>query len=423
MTRIDPSRSPNRLAAVLLALLAAALAGLVVAFAISFNLADRQFRLAALAERQAAAVARIEARSQPNAAPDALRAALADYRALIGEETALVGADGALAAHQRGEAAAALRLERLALAGQPNAAFRTLVARITRQESEEIEQVRRELDHLLGRTVMLAIALAGAALLCATGAGWMLIRHNRSLEAVVRARTARLDAVDASRRLFFAKASHELRTPVTVLRGEAEVALLDPAAPAAALRASLAHVIASAAALGHRIDELLGLASADDGQLKLARRPAELCALIDAAVAEAGPLARSAEVTITAIKPGHPVDFQGDARWLRQALLAVIDNGLKFSPLGGVLSVALAVDGGTASICVTDRGAGVMPADLPRIFDAYYQSQESRQRGGSGLGLALARWVTEQHGGTIVAAGVPGGGCAVTLRLPLEGAE
>lgn len=85
------------------------------------------------------------------------------------------------------------------------------------------------------------------------------------------------------------------------------------------------------------------------------------------------------------------------------------------------MHVAVTAQGDRAAIAVTDHGPGVLAEALPRIFDAYYQTDEGRMRGGTGLGLALARWVVEQHGGTIMAANDPAGGCQIRIELPLEG--
>ncbi len=405
----------HHIAAILLAGLALALGGLVVAFVVSFRLADRQYQLATLAEQQAGVVNQIAslAQDQPDAAE--LGKALRRYRGLILAETALLPAD----ARQHLEAEDARRLESIAFKSSSSAAFRSLTERIARQEVGEVNAVHDELERLHTKTVVLAIALAAAALLCALGVAWLLLRRNRSLEAMVQARTAQLEEVDRSRRLFFAKASHELRTPVTAMRGEAEVALLGHAPQAEALRQSLSHIHASATFLGHRIDELLGLASANDGKLQLLRQKVELGALVKAAIEEATSFARSVEVNIELNEAGVPLFLEGDARWLRQALLTIIDNGLKFSPMGDVLTIALAASGDAARIIVTDNGPGVMPDDLPRIFDAYYQSEHGRQRGGNGLGLALARWVVEQHGGVIRASTRKEGGCCIMVMLPI----
>jgi signal transduction histidine kinase len=403
-----------------LAGLVLALGGLVVAFVVSFGLADRQYRLATMSERQAGTVSQIAELANSKYGDVALDRMLARYRALIAEESALAPDDPVFAAHQHRETEEAERLTRLARTPADADAFRVLTAQIAQQEVGEVAASRQKLERLHGRTVALAVALAVAALLCALSAAWLLARRNRSLEALVQARTVQLEEVDRSRRLFFAKASHELRTPVTAMRGEAEVALLDPEASSQVLRQSLSHIRANAAFLGHRIDELLGLASADDGQLQLERSPLELGWVVADAVAEARSFARSVEVTIVQTGLDEPIHVHGDARWLRQALLAAIDNGLKFSPMGGELVIDITVRDREAVLTVSDNGPGAMPGDLPRIFDAYYQSESVRQRGGNGLGLALARWVVEQHGGTIHAANRPQGGCQITIALPVE---
>jgi signal transduction histidine kinase len=115
--------------------------------------------------------------------------------------------------------------------------------------------------------------------------------------------------------------------------------------------------------------------------------------------------------------PDRPVAFLGDARWLQQALVAVLDNAIKFSPAGGTVSLRVTMDGG-AAIAIRDEGSGIAAAELPRIFDAYYQTEAGRERGGTGLGLALARWVIERHGGSIRAENEPKGGCVMTIILP-----
>ena len=118
--------------------------------------------------------------------------------------------------------------------------------------------------------------------------------------------------------------------------------------------------------------------------------------------------------------PAAPVLVQADARWLEQALLAVIDNGLKFSDPDGVLALALAVTADEAVVTIADDGPGILPTELPRVFDAYYQAEAGRARGGTGLGLALARWVAEQHGGRIYAENGAAGSARIVLTLPVE---
>lgn len=413
-----------RVLAGLFALLVVALGLLVIAFAASARHAERQFARASLSEQQAAAVAQIAflARRAGHASPaqaEALDAAARGYRNLIIAETA--SEDGAGRPAQSAERRDAERLEQLARGAAGTPVIQDLATKIAAREAAEVVEARHALAAAGRRSLTIAALLAVVALASALCGAWLLWRANRALEALVEVRTARIAAVDSSRRLFFAKASHELRTPVAGLRSAAEVALEQPDLPAPVLRESLAHVVAGAAFLSHRIDELLGLARAEDGQLQLANEPFDLHRAVADAVAEARRYAASVDVTIVMVAPDQPAVVRGDARWLRQALLAVMENGLKFSPEGTALSVALSITPEQrATIVIADRGPGVMDADLPRIFDAYYQSDAGRSRGGSGLGLALARWVVEQHGGMITARNLEGGGCAIDISLPVE---
>lgn len=414
-------RNSRTLLAIAMAALLVFLGGLLAAFLFSLASASRHFDRAAAAQAQMAAVARIEAIAAAGFPRRQLVAALRDYGSSIARETTLLPPGSREQAAQRAEAMEARRLAALALTSADRGAMRGMVARIAARERAEVAQVEDALRGLRRRTSWLAILLAAGSLAAAALGAFLLLRANRDLGREVDARTAELQAVDRSRRLFFAKASHELRTPVTVMRGEAEVTLSDPHASVADLRQSLAHVAANADFLGRRIEELLGLSKADDGQLALSIQPVSLTQLVRASVEGAQGYARSADVRIDLSAPGAPLRLSGDGRWLGQALLAVIDNGVKFSPQNAALHVALTAQGDRAAIAVTDHGPGMLAEELPRIFDAYYQTEEGRMRGGTGLGLALARWVVEQHGGTIMAANDPAGGCQIRIELPLEG--
>jgi signal transduction histidine kinase len=111
--------------------------------------------------------------------------------------------------------------------------------------------------------------------------------------------------------------------------------------------------------------------------------------------------------------------IKGDRRWLGQALISLIDNGVRFSPTGGTLFVRMKSPGGQATIEVEDCGAGAPAAELPLLFDAFYQTKEGRARGGSGLGLALTRWLVERHEGSVRVANGPSGGCVFAVTLPV----
>ncbi|PZU09769.1 ATP-binding protein [Sphingomonas sp.] len=409
----------NLTGAALLAALVVSLLALLAAFLLSMAAASRHLERAMIAQSQLAAVSRIEALVAEGASRAEVEGAARQYRASIDAELRLLEADPAAIAAQREEGAEADRLVRLALAGGPRDRLIASADAISRREQGEAAGVAAAMTGMRTRTTILASILAGFAISAALAGSVALTRANRRLAGEVEARTADLRAIDASRRLFFAKASHELRTPVTVMRGEAEVSLADPGASIADLRAALSHVVANADFLGHRIEELLGLSSAADGRLHLDRAPIDLVALVAATGDAATAFAHSSEVRLALAAPSAPLEILGDARWLGQALLAVLDNGVKFSPIGGTLSLSVGEADGQAAIEIVDQGAGVMPADLPRLFDAYYQAGEGRMRGGTGLGLALARWVVEQHGGAIRAANDPAGGCRIAISLPL----
>ena len=417
---------PLTLAALCSIALLVSLAALATAFILSLASAGRNFDRAGIAQAQLAAVSRIETLANTGDAA-ALRPHLNAYARSIRDETALLPTASAEHAAQVCEAVDADRLAVLAADPQRRVELAELVSSIVAQERAEAARIGADMTRLRTRTTVLAVLLVlaagGSALLGALG----LIAANRRLADEVAEKTAELSTIDRSRRLFFAKASHEMRTPITVMRGEAEVALADLAAEPRALREALRHVVANAEFLEHRIAELLALARADDGQLHLADEPIDLATLVQGAGEAACGYARSAEVALAVETAVPPMTVRGDARWLQQAVLAIVDNAVKFSPVGGTVTIRLTRTDDAARIDVVDQGSGVADEALPRIFDAYYQADTGQSRGGTGLGLALARWVVEQHDGSIRAAsGLSSGlgaglgaGCTVTIDLPL----
>jgi signal transduction histidine kinase len=254
-----------------------------------------------------------------------------------------------------------------------------------------------------------------------------LSQSNRDLENQVRERTREIEAarqrladVDSARRLFLSKVSHELRTPATVVRGEAEVALRDPAADAARLREALEHVVANGAFLQRRLDDLLALARSEDGRLSVRREPVDLARLGRQVATLAESYVRSSEVELYVDLPAGPgPTVDGDASWLQQALLALLDNAAKFAG-GTQVRLSLRREGDEAVFTVADGGPGVAADDLPHLFDSYYQTAQGRDRGGAGLGLSVAHWVAEQHGGAIYAEAGAAGGLSIVFRLPIS---
>ena len=348
-----------------------------------------------------------------------LRSALALYRADIAAETRLLG-EAARSAQDEEEAEVAAMAAMVRADPPRRAALARLADAAAARERREVQAIANAMGRLRARTRWYALLLAAIAILAAMIGATALVAANRRLTRAVDDRTRRLVAIDAARRLFFAKVSHELRTPVTVLRGEAEVALTTAASDPSALADALGEVVVQSEQLDRRIGELLALSRADDGQIAIEMLPVDLVALADRAVAAAARHARSNAVELVR-RGAEAIVVRGDARWLEQAMVAAIDNAVKFSSAGATVELIVAQHGATGTIAVADRGIGMPATALPQIFDAYYQAPEGRARGGTGLGLALVRWVAERHGGTAAAAPREGGGCVVTVTLPIAG--
>lgn len=245
-------------------------------------------------------------------------------------------------------------------------------------------------------------------------------RDRARLGATVAARTAelsranaRLSRIDAERRRFFADVGHELRTPLTVILGEAE---LGARHPDAALRASFATIRGRALRLVRRIEDLLRIARSETGQLELERAPVDLAAVARAALEDTRPLLARAGVTATA-DDLPPLAVIGDGEWLRQVFAGFLENAAKYAGRGASVRIAGRADHGAAAITVTDDGPGLPPGRLDAVFDRF--GRAGADAPGFGVGLALARWVVEAHGGSLRAEAPAGGGLALVLFLPL----
>ncbi|MFN3650491.1 MAG: ATP-binding protein [Armatimonadota bacterium] len=229
---------------------------------------------------------------------------------------------------------------------------------------------------------------------------------------------ARLDRSFQQVRQFSADASHELKTPLTVIRGEAEVALRRPASPEEYQR-SLRTILDSAERMSEVVESLLLLARADSGQALIRREPVELSSLTVATVEDVEPLARRQGVMVE-FEEVDDVTISGDPLWLRQVLVNLVSNGIKYTPAGGTVTVSLRREDGTALLEVRDTGIGIPEAHLPHIFDRFYRVDEGRARtaGGAGLGLSITRWAVEAHDGEISVDSEAGRGSTFRVRLP-----
>jgi signal transduction histidine kinase len=233
---------------------------------------------------------------------------------------------------------------------------------------------------------------------------------------------ARLE--DSFRRItqFTADASHELRTPVAIIRTIAEVIRRKPRSEKEYAEA-LDRILAESERTTQLVEDLMLLARADANVEDLAQEPVGLAELAHAACAEARVLAETAGITVT---DGYlsQCTVSGDDRALRRLLLILLDNALKYSKSGGEVQVHLGLcqrgDRRTAVLEVTDSGIGIAPEDLPRIFERFFRASKDRSRrvDGVGLGLSIAQSIAQQHGGEIQIESKLGAGTTVRVFLP-----
>jgi signal transduction histidine kinase len=228
---------------------------------------------------------------------------------------------------------------------------------------------------------------------------------------------ARLRAALQTQRQFMADASHELRTPVSVIRTAADVALTRTHREEAEYREALAIAGGEAHRVGRLVEGMLVLARADAGGYPL--RPVDL--YLDEVVADCrravDVLATGRGVTIDASSTPE-IPLRGDEDLLRQMLLNVLQNAVQHTPTGGVVSVTVDQDADAVTICVRDGGPGIAQGDRSRIFDRFVQLDPARRGHGSGLGLPIARWIADAHGGALTLDHSGPGGSTFCVRLP-----
>lgn len=247
-----------------------------------------------------------------------------------------------------------------------------------------------------------------------------------AVDAQVARRTADLAAAnrqlrdaDSRLRLFMAKVGHELRTPLTAIRGEAELAQR-LGGTASDMADTLSRITDSAAFLGRRLDDLAALARAEAGTLPSQVAAIDLADVVREVVRRTASYAQTSGVELAA--PAIvPAPVCGDFDRLYQAVAAVTDNAIKFSPPGGRVTLRVAQAGNEAVVDIADEGPGIAAGEQERIFDPHVQGAAGRSLGGSGLGLALARWIVQAHGGAISAhSQAARDGLCVSIRLPVN---
>jgi two-component system sensor histidine kinase BaeS len=170
------------------------------------------------------------------------------------------------------------------------------------------------------------------------------------------------------------------------------------------------------------VDALLTLARVDEGRLELHKEPTDLRALV-AEVYETGQmLGEDANLTVVLEEPEGPVTADVDAGRIRQLLMNLVSNAVKYTPAGGTVWLSLAATPETATITVRDTGIGIAPGDVGRVFDRFWRAEFARSRTGErpgiGLGLSIGKWIAEAHGGSLAVTSRPGRGSTFTVSIP-----
>jgi signal transduction histidine kinase len=225
----------------------------------------------------------------------------------------------------------------------------------------------------------------------------------------------RLQVDDWQRRAMLADVSHELRTPITVIQGNVE-GILDGMYPADEAR--LKSILEETQILSRLVDDLRTMALAESGSLQLKREPTNLTQLIREATTGFQAQANEKEINIE-LALSDVDDLHVDPLRIREVLGNILSNALRYTPRGGKVNVGLkeSAVGGERSVTVIvhDSGAGIESADLPHIFERFYKSSDS---GGMGLGLSIARYIVEAHGGKIWAESDEGQGTRISFSIP-----
>ncbi len=252
-------------------------------------------------------------------------------------------------------------------------------------------------------------------------------RNNQELSRLARTFNdllTRLDESFAQQKRFMADASHELRTPVAVVRGESEVALSQPARDVNEYRESLTIIHDEGRRLTRMVDDLFILARADAGEYPLVRENFYLDESLSECVRSMRSLATQKGLEINYQPPAKEVAFRGDEALVRRVVLNLIHNAIKYTPVGGHVNVKLAEANSGCEITISDSGSGIPAAAQAHVFDRFFRADKARSReeflsgSGAGLGLSIAKWAAELHGGRIVLERSDASGSTFVISLP-----
>lgn len=218
---------------------------------------------------------------------------------------------------------------------------------------------------------------------------------------------------------FTADASHELRTPIALIRATAELTLRRERSTET-YREALRYIMDETDRTTRLIEDLLLLARSDAGFPAMALDRVELTPLVRDVCQQEQILAQERQLDILTEAPAHPVFVDANDPALRRLLFLLVDNAVKYTPAGGHITVSVAQDSSGPTVTVRDTGIGIPDAALPHVFERFYRVDESRNReaGGAGLGLSIAQWIAERHHARLEAESVEGRGSAFRVRFP-----
>lgn len=266
---------------------------------------------------------------------------------------------------------------------------------------------QEELEDKYADLITAFVVFAFAALFLVAAGGFILVRQS----------TAPIERSIEFMRRFMADAAHELRTPITILRSRAEVALQQPREESTYVDA-LRGIEAEARRLGGIVESLLVLARADAGERQIEKQPIFLDDIALDAAGAARIVARQKDVDLT-IDEFEEAPIEGDPALVRQLIMIVLDNAVKFTDAGGEVRVGVSMQQGAPTIIVRDTGIGIRPDEMAMVFQRFFRGETARSRtDGAGLGLSIANWIAREHGADIALTSDAGKGTTVRIRFP-----
>jgi len=387
---------------------------------------------------------------EPHHDPDSEVSRVYEVWSASGEQIYRSGASVVLPPLALSAASSSYRYETVAASGER---WRTLSAPVTVAGHSVVMRVSRSEERLLGQLweilVVLVLGLPLVVVLAGAG-GYLLARralvpidhlasearritaerlHERvsvpndrdeigRLAAVINDTFARLESSFDQLRRFTADASHELRSPLAVVRGIGESVVTERRS-APEYEEAIGSMLEEVDRMSNLVETLLRLSRADAGTIRLSREPIDLSELAKEVVASLGILAEERNQTLVVDVADHVI-VQVDRLVLREAVTNVLDNGIKYSPIGSTITIRVGWAADQAFLTVADEGPGIPREHRERIFHRFFRVDEARSRdhGGTGLGLAIAKWAVERHGGLIAVEQTPAGGSEFRILLP-----